>query len=309
MRQPLHVVFVFLAALALATNLAKTIAKVRAGGWASGGGYLAHVGVGVILLGILASSAYDHGEKVTLTFRQPQQVDDLILTFSRFLPRAERQREGMEITVQNSAGKVFYAYPRLFMNERTRQLMVHPHIHKLALQDVYISPIEFDPGEPGGDRRAVELEKGASAPVGDVEVGFVDFDLHAEGNALAQMESGGQVTIGAVLRVRRDGKEEEARPLYRFRPDGSVESPPLSLPGGGSVILTGINASKGAVRLELAGFGGGSPGLPAKLSIDVTRKPLIRMVWYGLYLVLGGGLAAAVSRWRQVRVLERLAAD
>jgi cytochrome c-type biogenesis protein CcmF len=308
-RQPLHIAFVFLAALALATNLEKTVAKYRAGGLAGAGGYLAHVGVGVILLGILASSAYDHGEKVTLTFGRPQQVEDLTLTFSGYLPRSETEREGMQIEVRNAAGDVYYAYPRLFMNDRTRQLMVHPHIHKLALMDLYVSPIEFDPGEPGGSTRTVELRKGGSAKVGDTEVDFQGFDLNADGSAMQQMQTGGAVTIGAVLRVRRGGREEQARPLYRFHPDGNVESPPLALADGGSVLLTGINASDGAVRLQLAGLGGDDPGVPARLSVDVTRKPLIRLVWYGLYLVLAGGLAAAANRLRQVRALERLPAD
>ena len=302
-RQPLHLLFVFLATLALGTNLAKTVAKARAGGLASAGGYLAHVGVGVILLGILASSAYDHGEKVTLTFEQPQQVGDLTLTFSGYLPRTERQREGMEIQVKNAKGEVFYAYPRLFVNDRTRQLMVHPHVQKMALMDFYVSPIEYDPGQPGGGQRTVELKKGGRAVIGDTEVDFRGFDLQAEGNAMAQMQSGGPMTVGAALAVRRGGVEQEARPLYRFAPDGRVESPPFALAGGGSVMLTGINASEGAVKLEFAGLGGGSPGVPPRLSIDVTRKPLIRLVWYGLYLVLAGGLAAALSRRRQLRVL------
>jgi hypothetical protein len=188
--------------------------------------------------------------------------------------------------------------------------MVHPHIHKLALMDLYVSPIEFDPGEPGGADRTVEIRKGTSATVGDTVVDFQGFDMNADGNAMTQMQGGGAVTIGAVLRVRRGGREENATALYRFRPDGSVESPPLALQSGGAVMLTGINASDGAVRLQLAGLGGaGEAGTPARLSVDVTRKPLIRLVWYGLYLVLAGGLAAAANRFRQVRVLERLAGE
>ena len=38
---------------------------------------------------------------------------------------------------------------------------------------------------------------------------------------------------------------------------------------------------------------------PARLSIDVTRKPLIALVWYGLYIVLLGGAIATVHRLRQ----------
>ncbi|MCP3962939.1 MAG: hypothetical protein GY719_34300, partial [bacterium] len=36
----------------------------------------------------------------------------------------------------------------------------------------------------------------------------------------------------------------------------------------------------------------------ARLSLDVTRKPLINLVWYGLYVVLFGGL---LSTWKRFR--------
>ena len=45
-----------------------------------------------------------------------------------------------------------------------------------------------------------------------------------------------------------------------------------------------------------------------KLSVDVTRKPLIKLVWYGLYVVLAGGILATAQRLRDALVLERVKA-
>ena len=47
-------------------------------------------------------------------------------------------------------------------------------------------------------------------------------------------------------------------------------------------------------------------GTPARLSLDVTRKPLMRLVWYGLYVMLAGGILATVQRLRQSFVIERV---
>ena len=52
-----------------------------------------------------------------------------------------------------------------------------------------------------------------------------------------------------------------------------------------------------------------SSGEPARLSLDVTRKPLIKMVWYGLYVVLAGGLLALAQRVRQLAAPVPSAAD
>ncbi len=305
---PLHVLFVFLASLALAANLQKTVEKFRAGGLAGSGGYLTHVGVGIILIGILASAGYDHGTKVTLERGKPTQVEDLTLTFIQSIPKIGHERERMEVAVRTADGSTYFAYPKIFLNERTQQLMVNPSIKSSALRDLYISPLEYDPGQSGGEGAMVQLQKGQSTQAGNVEVKFEGFDLQADGNAMAQMQAGGQVTIGAVLAVNRAGSPPvKIRPLYKFRSSGEVETPPMDLPGGGAVALRGINASAGAVQLELQGVGTAStPSVPAKLSLDITRKPLIQLVWFGLYVVLAGGLLALVQRVRQVRILDAL---
>jgi len=295
-----HLVFILLASLALATNLQKTIDKYRAGGLKALGGYLTHVGVGVILLGIIASSGYDQSTKVTLTQGVPHQMEDMKLTFKRFIPRRGREKERMEIEVARAGQAPVLVYPKLFMNQRTRQMMVNPDIKSSLFQDLYVSPIEYDPGQP-----RIQLAKGQSAQMGNLEVRFVRFNLDMDGNALVAMREGRPVTIGAELAVTQrtpGGKTLNVTPVYRLNAKtGSVEAPPMPLPGGGSVFVSGINASTGAVQLDTNGIAN-----PAKISIDVTRKPLIQLVWGGLYVVLIGGILTLIQRFRQMRVMERL---
>jgi cytochrome c-type biogenesis protein CcmF len=294
-----HITFILLASLALATNLQKTLGKFRVSGLRGAGGYLAHVGVGVILLGIIASSGYDESTKVTLTQGVPRQVGDLSFTFKRFIPRQGFEKERMEVEVVRKGQKPFLVYPKLFVNQRTKQVMANPDIRTTALQDLYVSPIDFDAGQP-----RLQLAKGSSGRVGDVEVKFTGFDLQAEGNAMAAMAAGKPVTIGASLVVTRGGQTVDVKPLYKLNPaSGQVDTPPVPLPGGGAVFVSGINASSGAVQLETAGIAS-----PMKLSVDVTRKPLIQLVWFGLYIVILGGGAATFQRLREVRIRERVAA-
>jgi cytochrome c-type biogenesis protein CcmF len=304
-RDPLYVLFVLLATLALAANFQKTVDKLRNGGLRAAGGYLAHVGVGIILLGILVSSAYDESAKVTLEQGVPQKVEGMTLTFNRFLPRQGNEKERMEVSVVRADGSRYLSYPRLFLNERTQQVMAHPHITHLLLQDLYISPIEFDPGERGSARR-LHLRKGEEATVGGIRVKFLGFDLNADGNAIEAMQKGGVVAVGANLEFVRAGRSERVVPLYRFTPSGEVDAQPFPVPGGGEVVLAGIDASTGAVQLEVRGVGLPAPGLRPKLAVDVTRKPLIKLVWYGLYVVLAGGILATSQRLRDAFVLERV---
>jgi cytochrome c-type biogenesis protein CcmF len=283
--------------MALATNLQKTIEKYRAGGLKALGGYLTHVGVGIILLGIIASSGYDQSTKVTLTQGVPKQLDGMTLTFTRHILPQGREKERMEVQVARAGQAPFMVYPKMFMNSRTRQMMVNPDIKSSPFQDLYVSPIEFDPGQP-----RLQLAKGQTGQIGDVEVRFVQFNLNMNGNALVAMQAGKQVTIGAQLAVTQNGRTVEVTPVYRLDPaSGAVESSPVALPGGGSVLVSGINAGTGAVQIETTGLANA-----AKLALDVTRKPLIQLVWGGLYVVLFGGILTLIQRFRQARVLNRL---
>jgi cytochrome c-type biogenesis protein CcmF len=306
-RTPVHVLFVFLAALALATNVQKTVARARAGGLGAAGGYLAHVGVGVILLGFIASSAYDQSRKVTLTLNEPETVEDMTLTFTGMLPASGGERERMVVRVVRADGSAYDAYPKMFLNQRTRQLMVNPHVKTFPLLDLYISPIEFDPGRRAGEPERFEMAKGEARRIDGAELRFEGFDLNARGSAIAQLESGGPITVGAVLTVDRDGAAERVTPLYTFGGQGFVDAPPLALPGGGMVRVAGINATAGAVQLDVAGLAA-SAEVPPRLALDVTKKPLILLVWIGLGIILSGGLLAMAQRARQARVLERVAA-
>ncbi len=305
-RDASHLVFVFLAALALSTNLTKAVALTRSGGLRAAGGYLAHVGVGVILLGVLASTGYDESTKVTLEQGKPTTVGDLTMTFERFvargeLPEACGRKECMEVAIERD-GKRFMAYPKIFINERTRQAMQNPDIKNYLAMDLYISPLEFEPAvPPGGDTR-VRLAQGEKVEIGDATVRFVSLDLGGADQAI--LASTGAVTVAAAVEVTRGGKTELVRPVLRLTPGQRWDATPSAVPGGGSVTLTSLTPAEGSVVLALSGLASNTEAIPARIALDVTRKPLINLVWGGLYVVLLGGVLATIQRLKQALRLD-----
>ena len=109
------------------------------------------------------------------------------------------------------------------------------------------------------------------------------------------------VEIGARLEITRDGATTPVNTRFRFTQAGVLDSPPSDLPGDGFVALTGLDPQTGSIRLAVATENTGP--LPARLSVDVTKKPLIRLVWYGLYVILIGG---AISTWRRYRTASQV---
>jgi len=310
---PFHAIFVFLSSLALIANLQKTFERARSSGLGAAGGWLAHVGVGIILIGFLASSAYDYSTKVTLAQGEPTQVGDVNLTFTRFIPRQGREKERMEVKVVKANGSEFFAYPSLFMNQRTRQVMAHPDVRSSALQDLYISPIEYQPGTPAGAPQRIQLAQGETYEANGLKIAFAGFDLQSHNSEapMLALENGQPITVGAAMEVTVNGETQRMMPLYSFTSEGAVTAQPMELPGGGAVAVSGINANDGKVQLDLFGLTTAA-GEPARLSIDVTHKPLIQLVWFGLYVILFGGILAASRRLGEARrhdtVMEQAAA-
>ena len=95
-----------------------------------------------------------------------------------------------------------------------------------------------------------------------------------------------------------------ATAIYRFSSGGQMEAPPIELPGGGWLAMTGLNPGVGKVQLDVVGIDS-EPEL-ARLSLDVTRKPQINLVWYGLYIVLAGGGLATWKRFRGARKVDSI---
>jgi len=181
----------------------------------------------------------------------------------------------------------------MFMNDRTRQLMVNPDIRSFPLQDFYVSPIEMDPGEA----TQLALTRGGEGIMDDRRFRFDGFDLQAEGgNAQAAMAEGRPITIVTRVTVTDGNRTETVQPVYRIDPaTGEVSNSMVALASGGVLSVAGIVPVNQTVQLQMN---------EPKLSIDVTRKPLIKLVWYGFYVVLIGGLIALTFRFREARVRE-----
>ena len=200
-------------------------------------------------------------------------------------------------------GKRFLTYPKMFVNQRTRQLMVNPDIRTTPLLDLYISPIQYEPAVGSTTEQRLELDQGESEAVGDLEVRFVDFQLDGR-DPMMRLAAGSPVDIAANVEIRRGDQVTTVNPTYRFFGNGRVETPPVALPGEGWIAMTGLNPGSGSVQLDVAGIP--STPSPARLSVDVTRKPLIQLVWFGLYIILAGGGLSTFGRYRAAKRVDEI---
>jgi cytochrome c-type biogenesis protein CcmF len=293
-------VFVGLALFTFDMNLRAVLRKIRQSKLQGAGGYLAHAGVGIMFVGIIVSAVSAVSQRVTLPRNVPTQVGRYTMTFTRVVPPTPDSKQGMEIAVRTETGKTFYAYPRMYMNPRTQQLMANPAIRKTPLMDLYISPQEYDPGQPASMGKVLRLTQGQTAVEAGYKFQFEGFDVDTS----KMMQGAKTLHIKAhVMVIPPSGKSEQTTLQYVAHLDGSApnQGRPAAIAGTqATMVVEGVSATDESVQLLVSGLSAEevTPPTPESLSIDVTRKPLISLVWGGFYVMMTGGILAFLKRSR-----------
>ncbi|HMA17821.1 MAG TPA: cytochrome c-type biogenesis CcmF C-terminal domain-containing protein, partial [Thermoanaerobaculia bacterium] len=299
-------VLLFVAAAMADLNLRAVVRKARNGKLGGAGGYLAHVGVGIMLAGIVVSGVYSKTQKVTLIKDEPTKVADKTLTFLRVVPGTATRKQAMEVRVETPDGKTGYVYPKMYVNSRTGQLMANPAIRRSAVLDYYLSPQQYDPGQPERVGRDVQLTRGTTTNIEGT--GFTFRDFNADRSSM--MTGGKELLVLTDLTITPpDGSKHDATVRYLYNLEGGEpEAPELEIPGhpGAFMRVLAVSPSDGAVVLRLRGMSKDpaaefQAATRESLSVEVTRKPLMNLVWGGFYVMMAGGLLALVKRTREAR--------
>jgi cytochrome c-type biogenesis protein CcmF len=305
-RKPETLILLFTAFFGADMNLRAVLRKARNGKFAGAGGYLAHVGVALMLAGIVVSGAYARSERLTLPVNVPRKAGGATLTFLRVVPGTAQRKQAMEVKVETAGGKSFYAYPKMYVNSRTGQLMANPAIRSSPLMDLYLAPQQYDPGQPQTIGRDVRLLKGTTTEIDGTGYTFRDFN--ADRSAMMRGEKTVLVLTDLTI-TPPDGSKHDLTVRYVFHMDGresEAEEPEIPGVPGGRVRVLSVSPNDGAVVLRLTGVSKDPAeefhaATVESLSIDVTRKPLIALVWAGFYVMMAGGLLAFVKRAGEAR--------
>jgi cytochrome c-type biogenesis protein CcmF len=279
-REWIPALVIFGAAFALTSNAVVTVRGFRSG-WKHGVAYLGHMGVSVLLIGIVASSHYGNAVQVQL----PRGVQRFALGFGMTYQGIQKQENGKDrvmIAVQ-APGRTFEAQPALYWSAYNQGYMKKPHIERFITHDIYISPLEMVGDDP--NQNAVWFAKGETRQVGQDKYTFVGFDIQNMGTP--------QMSIAAKLRVESGGRTVYSRPKIEIA-SGALNRIPDYLPGGRSIEMASADPNTGKVALILPGTATHSN--QEVLAVEVSTKPLINLVWIGAVLMLASVFMSAIRR-------------
>jgi len=287
--KPVSILLIFLSVFAVFINAyvgVKFLRKLPS----KSGAYLSHVGVGLMIIGIITSSMYSESEKIILPageFQGSQFGYDL--QFVNFEERADG-KDRAKLIVKKEDGS-YQADPQFYFSEYTKSYMLSPHVKIGLKKDIYISPISFQPGETA-QHKQLELTKNQTQTLDDLKITFNRFVVgdHMDQSPMA-VKADLTVVVGGM-------KEFNLQPAL-WMENGKLQGNDVTIPETNYQLhLESLDANDGKIVLAIHG---GAPAENAPkdvLAVEVSEKPLISILWFGCIILISGITVSLVDRIR-----------
>jgi cytochrome c-type biogenesis protein CcmF len=264
------------------------------------GGKIAHIGLAIFFLGVLASGKYGEKQHLALSLNTPQPAFGYTLTYKGNRP-VEGKKFAFDIELEKG-GTSFQLSPVMYETGE-QGTMRSPDIKSFLTRDIYVSPISLNHPENVAERggETVSIKKGETVSLGNVKATFVKFDMGSHG--MDAMASGGGMSVGSVLELSSAQGKETITPVAVY----SQQSTPTFKPAaskllGANVQLVSMNIDMGSkqsmVTLEVI-----RPDVVSHpgevLEVEASMKPFIGLVWSGTILLFIGLIISMLHRKRE----------
>ena len=296
MADPAFILFTAVAAFAFWSNTVIAVRLVKID-WQIIGAPLAHVGVALLLVGIVVTATFEKDQRVLLPKGEPQIAMGYELTYEG-VTRVANGKDILNINV-SSGNTAYQAGPRFYISEYNNAAMREPDVQANLFYDLYISPLERRQlSEDFRNGISIWMQKGEKKQLGDLEIFFREFDI-------ANHADGGLIRVGARLEITRGTETYSMAPAIVFEQNEKRSEngtfPMKSAEGekSATVILNALNADEKSVELLFSGIK--EPEVPAVTSqdqilVEVSKKPFMSVLWLGTILIVLGTLIALYRR-------------
>jgi cytochrome c-type biogenesis protein CcmF len=237
----------------IVANTWATVEYVRGGRLRMAGGTVAHIGLGLMLLAFLTTGWLGQERKIRLSEGEPSEVLGYTMTFRGVEKPTPQSRDAMVVELTSPRGRNFVLKPKMWVNQKTNQLIANPDIRSFLTTDLYLAPVEYQPGEEAPVSGRMVLTKDQPVTFRDWTLNFKGFDLSRQ-NAVP-----GALTVGVVVEVQRPDAPPATLEPSMVSTDDGVQAVAVEIPGvpGARLRATGMSVDQGQVRIELLGLGGG----------------------------------------------------
>jgi len=293
LRSPLYVLFIAAALMSITSNVI-SLSRFLPYNWRLAGGQFTHFGFGIMIIGILGSSAFGSSEQLVLQKGENSSAYGIRVTYQGMENDITRAKNKLILTLEDGSGTQ-EARPELYYSQRLDGIMKKPYIRNSLLYDLYFSPQQV---QEGTEQKGLRLVKGEEKRVGEYAFTFIGFAMGQHDPVQSDLR------VSAQLQVEWDGVTDTVEPALVAATMEDGRSSMMDFPARFGedeqyeVSIEQILADEGAVVLSI-------PGLvedegSETLILDVSKKPVINLVWAGTTLILLGSALAFFRRRKEL---------
>jgi len=273
------------------------------------GGAFAHIGLAIMVIGIIASSGFSRvisdappgSDRNNFVVEQgrPVSIAGYQVSYVGTEP-GERGHTRFLLDMVDPKGNSFRLAPVAY-ESNTGQWIQHPDLKAYFEKDIFVAVTPRQMLDNGGTNNEFSLSRGQSTMIADgaYRLTFLGFETRIDlrsvlsANEIEQTE----IAVGALLQVTdmNTSLAEQIMPIYLIGKDRSVV-PLVAETGGIGFYFTGMNVDTGEISLSLDGA-----STADFVVVQAQEKPAISLVWIGMILLSGGFLLSAGRRIMDLR--------
>jgi cytochrome c-type biogenesis protein CcmF len=261
------------------------------------GPYIAHIGIALFLIGVLATAGHSKQRQVDLIKGEKVSVLGHDLTFVGWEPFDNGKKYHFNIEVKDGNSTKIVS-PVMFVAEFNNSMMREPDIWVGFLKDFYIEPKGYSDGTENREGTTISLKKGETQNINGVDITFNEFDFPPE--VRNAMMAGKDFKVGAKFSVKFNGKTEDVETVMQST-GGNREFIPVELKEANIKMVMGNLNAAGSIELKVSSLDVSASNIPPKevLSIEASVKPFISLVWIGVLTMAAGFLISAFRRSKE----------
>ncbi|WP_110953547.1 cytochrome c biogenesis protein CcsA [Anaerosinus massiliensis] len=245
---------------------------------------IAHIGLSVMTIGIILSSAGSQNQNISFEVDEIQSVFGYNIKYLGETSNLDKREkyQNFELLNENTMIKALTK-----LTDTGDDAAREPGIYKTFTGDVYFAPAHKHDQEIN----ILTLKTGTSVTEDNLTLTLTDIVM--ERNHTSQ-----NIKVHATFEVNNETMTETVI-LEMIHDNGQFKPVPVEiLDNQYSLSLTGVNAANKQVRLELKKL---QPSTTPQIDIDISYKPLIGFVWLGCILITIGCLYAAMKKIGQIK--------
>lgn len=276
--------------------------RIARGNLKMAGGAITHIGLVIMILGIIASSGFSEAlstqpnrENFVMTLGETRMVNGYQVTYAGNEPD-ERNHTVYTLNFTDPQGRSFSLYPVAYEN-KSGQWIEHPDVKMFVEQDLFVSVspgARFDSDTPQQGEQ-LPLAQNEKTMLGNQEytIHFKQFDTQVDPSLLPENH---EIAVAAVVELTnlRTSETRELRPIYIINQDRTVQQLRAEVEDWGvTITFASMNVDTGQANFVIDGV----KLMPDDwVLVQAFEKPMIGLVWIGLILMTGGFILAMYRR-------------